>query len=387
MAFDAAQIRLSDVGMPSDSWHTTSLLSVVSEACSTSPWTLDGTSRWQPAFKRHVAVTSAAARLAERGFDLDGLVRGGFGEQLTGAILARAVQAAVELRRGLDIPQEPSVLGERLLSSAAPSAFPDDLLDAFTFARMGGCAEFTGRTRGWITESERVAELLCWRLPTDDQWRSCDVRSDLSVDAVAVWLRDRFLSTYLSDWSTRSLHLEFRYQLGSDHAPVDEHGMHDREVGVDGLAGVIARRVTGLDASEGDFFPLQEEAIELLNRGRNEEAVALFQGALFTSPNSRRLQNNLAFCLIPSRSKQAMEAFSELVADGFDTELSLANLCTAQIAAGDLDTASVTLRHLESLPRTERSLRLWDLRGGEPSIVTTSSVVDHLREQLAAAAP
>jgi hypothetical protein len=67
--------------------------------------------------------------------------------------------------------------------------------------------------------------------------------------------------------------------------------------------------------------------------GTTDAAAGLFQGALFGLPDSPRLQNNLAFCLIPTQPEQSAAILELLHKGGFERELTAANLATAAVVS------------------------------------------------------
>ncbi|MEX2375673.1 MAG: hypothetical protein WD942_08840 [Dehalococcoidia bacterium] len=385
--FDVGRIRLSDRGMPGHHWHTSSLLHLVAQACVQSPWVVAGFIGWGDSYKRHVAVTSAAARLSERGFDIETVVRGGLGQSFVGTVVAAACRAATEmLVDGADsIPRAPRQLGTWLLD-AAPS--PLDEIDQHSlFSRVVGDPEFrdfTGRVGAYVTSgASRAADILCWRLPGDEEWDALRPET-VRLDDDAVWLRDRFLSTYLDEWATKSLHREYRYSLGRLSGPVPPSEMGKRKVPVQVLESQIARRhVLEEGPGTGGFAPLQDEALSLLHEGNIEAATGLFQGALYSSPDSPRLQNNLAFCLIPTQPEQAAVILESLHRKGFERELTAANLATAAVVRGDPEGARRWANEVGGSLSGEQSYYLWDL-GTEPAkVVYVEDVRGHIHALVA----
>lgn len=385
--FDVGRIRLSDRGMPGHQWHTSSLLHLVAQACVQNPWFTSGFIGWGDPYKRHVAVTSATARLSERGFDIETVVRHGFGRSFVGTVISAACRAATEIAAdGADsIPPAPRRLGGWLLD-VAPAPLGD--VDRYSlFPRVAADPEFrdfTGRVAAFVASgASRAAEILCWRLPSDDDWLSLKPVT-LRLDDDAVWLRDRFLSTYLDEWATQSLHREYKYQLGRLSGPVPPSEMGRRVVSAESLESCIARRHALEDGpGTGDFAPLQEEALGLLREGNIDAAASLFQGALFSSPESPRLRNNLAFCLIPTQPEQAVAILEPLHRQGFERELTAANLATAAVVLGDHESARRWAKEVGGSPSPKQSYHLWDVAAVPAQVIYVEDLLGHVRELIA----
>ena len=60
---------------------------------------------------------------------------------------------------------------------------------------------------------------MSWRPPTIDEFLAYDLGNESAIKAECrrpLWVMDRFTETYLKDWDTDSLRLEWRYQQGSE---------------------------------------------------------------------------------------------------------------------------------------------------------------------------
>lgn len=382
--FDVGQICIRDRGMPDDHWHTVSLLRTVAMACSAPPWTRGGLGSYGDKFKRDVAVTSAAARLYERGFEVDALVRSGLGARLRGAVIGFAVHAAVDRchRPDVDVPRPAEELASQLLDRIPTEEVPTDP-NAFFFQvmREDRYIPFTSAVAGWIRAEPRVAELLCWIMPTRDAWARIEP-AELERDAVQTWLLDRFLLTYLSDWWTSSLHAEHRWVEKKISSPLANGQLELRLVPQGRLNAEIARRAVEGDRVANSFTTIEEEVLEHLEAGRHETAITLVHGALFASPRSPGLRNALAFCLIPENPPGAEDLLSELVEEEVVLPVALANRAMAAILRGDRDTAIQSAAILERIHWEQHRCWLWDYDDGELRIVQTDDPAGHTRALL-----
>ena len=206
--FDAGQIYALHRGVPDSTWHSVALLRVVERACVLNPHRGElyepGVSR----LRHRIAVTSAAARLAERGYDIDGLVRFGFGSLLVNGMMGLAIDLAWLSASRPDPPdwwQEVASLIAPFSPDASRYSSPADFVVAVqTHDRT---ANFVVRLVRWI-ESAELRDLILWLLPSRDEWEAISDDTDFvpaTADPSVVWIRDRFLQTYVKDWKpTRS---------------------------------------------------------------------------------------------------------------------------------------------------------------------------------------
>jgi hypothetical protein len=77
--------------------------------------------------QRRVAVTTAAARLGERGYNIDELVRDVFGSRQTGELTRLSARVAFDIASdSREVPDALRHLGEALLASAAVDPQPGE---------------------------------------------------------------------------------------------------------------------------------------------------------------------------------------------------------------------------------------------------------------------
>ena len=162
----------------------------------------------------------------------------------------------------------------------------------------------------WTTD--RSFEELLGDLPSDiDALESTDYLSAPPM-GVGRWLIERFTKTYLREWTTSSLHYEWKYIHGLQAAPCRPSEMRSRIVAVDRLAIAIAERSVADGEAIRSVAPaaissqLVSEAIGHLRQGRRREAAALFEGIALAYTDDPHTLNNLAFCLMIDDPERAL---------------------------------------------------------------------------------
>lgn len=378
--FDAGQISLRDRGMPSGSWHPTSLLRTLAYACGAGPFVtpaLPYESGWQ----QSIAVSSATARLSEAGFPVEELVREVFGPIIQGEFIRFFARAAFDLHKANpELPSYYEWVGATVLDDVAPS---EEESFAQYFARvieLPQTVHLRRRAAAWVRTAE-LAELICWEVPEEKAWQSFE---EELVDfreppAQAKWLADRFLVTYLKDWSTVSLHEEYRWCTGHVECPVRRDSLDLRRVPREKLDAEIAKRaVESEDQPTSYQGDLVQRAVQLLQAERAEAAVALFQGALALSDDPW-IQNGLAFCLLTVDPDEATALWERLLLDGFDPPLTRANLAAASLLAGRPHEAGEHARAGLAELESDRPAFLWSVGEDRPELVEVS-LVEYLTE-------
>jgi hypothetical protein len=200
-----------------------------------------------------------------------------------------------------------------------------------------GSAVFVRKASGWVRTAE-LRHVLTWMLPSQSAWADMpEVKDPEGEPCESKWLADRFLLTFVRDWSTASLHQEHRWQGGEASSNVDPAEVGLRVVLGDKLNAEIALRAVTGDGAEYQLA-LLSRAVELLESRQFAEAAAMFEGALAVSPTPW-VRNCLAFCLVPLEPAAATQVFIELLSEELDVALLRANLAAASRVMGDLDGA------------------------------------------------
>lgn len=178
-------------------------------------------------------------------------------------------------------------------------------------------------------------ELIDWKIPI--QIDSIEVHQVLPTpDPIGQWIIDRFTRTYLDKWTTESLRKEWDYIHGQEPAPCPPNEMLTRVVLEEELSKVMADRLARSEQRTpalADSFVKQ--AIELLNKGRRDDAILLFKAATLKEPNSAQAYNNLGFCLLPDDPHLALQHFEKaLTLDGVDKGLANTNRILTLVMLG-----------------------------------------------------
>lgn len=375
--YDTSKIDMEHTGMPEHFWHPAALLRVVAEGCSVSPYIQ--TRRYSSALQREVSVTSAAARLGERGFDVDELVRSVFQGSFVGELKRLSLRVAfdISLTGEASAPVELRPLGKWALKHVDAPEPGDSFSTYLRRAIYNKELESLGRrVAGWIQVAD-LADLLTWNLPVPLEFDSFAEADVGSRECESRWLADRFLLTYVDAWNTSSLHDEFRWASGLGEAPLDRNAMLLRLVPQDRLNAEISQRAVMGDLR--DPRSLLMSGVQYLREGEQEKAVALFQGAL-TVADSQWVRNCLAFALVPSDPAGSERMFRELLAEGFDPPLVHANLAAVKRVLGDIGLAQEhALEGLALLASgTSREAFLWGFVEGSPSLMS-ARVEEYLR--------
>lgn len=335
--YDAGQVVLRHRGLPGHGWHPAALLRVLADssvmAAPISPL------EYNSGLQRRVGVTAGAARLGERGYPLDQLVRTVFGRGQVGEFTRLSARVAFDISTGRrEVPEFLRHLGEALLESTGTAVAADERFAQFLrrLLREPATRRFVRKAAGWVQTAD-LRHVLTWLFPSATAWSDLPEVDEPEPDPEARWLADRFLLTFVHDWATPSLHLEYRWQRGDLFVGVDSVELTLRTVPDDKLnAAIAARAVTG---HGGEYQrSLLSRAIELLEARQFASAVALFEGALAVSP-TQWVRNCLAFCLIPLEPTSASQMLSELLDEGFEPPLVLANLAAASRLSGSIDGA------------------------------------------------
>ena len=376
-AYDASQIAMRYSGQPAHHWHPAALLRVLAEACSTAP--VRRSRRFRTGLERNIAVESAAARLGERGFDIDQLLRCVFKPMFVGEFVRLSSRVAYDLsRQKVAIPDGITRLGERILADiGAPDAEQSFSAYLQKVIRDPSTPILSRRMAGWVSVAD-LRSLLRWRLPSELEWTSLPELDFSPSICESQWLADRFLLTYVGDWHTASLHEEFRWARGTLRSSVSTENMMLRTLAPDRLNAEIALRTVDGDGS--DPRSLLMAGVDFLQRGEHEQATALFQGALAVSP-SAWVRNCLAFCLVPSDPAIATEMFLQLLTEDFNQPLLCANLAATSRLQHDIESAHAYARRgLEQTSDAKHSTAyLWGFEGGVPTLMADVSLHDYLR--------
>lgn len=334
--FDARETALEDEDKRPSARRTAALLFSLRKDLCEPPDQADPT--------RRERITEALDELARRGFDVELLIRFGFGQQIATAIVLGVVMGP--LLRSLeksdeapfpDLPSTPAPWAEILLARNRGDTAPDDIT---AFARL--LAELTSESHPIFTwaSSATVDDLIEWAAPPAMPEPSLP---GAFMDAAPHrWIVDRFLTTYYDDWETSSLHFEWQYLHGEILPPCPVESFSVRRTTAEEIAGIIAERATK-GAQKKASTPLSRyvfAAVDLLRSGNRDTAASLFEVVIRFEPTNAEAHNNLGFCLLPDRPSDALYHFERASELGWGRNpFSLGNRIYALAKLGRLTSA------------------------------------------------
>lgn len=158
--------------------------------------------------------------------------------------------------------------------------------------------------------------LVNWRAPGRSLLDESEIplAATEPIDSDGKWLVDRFLKTYMHDWSTDSLRREWLYQHGQLQSPCNAADMSSRPIDLTALAQVLAERSAAADPPTVDQSRFASKfvrsAVAFLQEARYIEAAALFEAIVRRQPDDPEALNNLGFCLLASDPDKALKSLS-----------------------------------------------------------------------------
>lgn len=247
--------------------------------------------------------------------------------------------------------------------------------------------------RHWVATAS-LRDVIDLVPPTSPGLEPASVQApDAAVEAY-LWLWERYGNADLETWSDSSLRMEFqlRHQNWTPPFPIDT--LSESEIDDSDLDRELASRFVSGPSEDTQlqlFAQLQQQAIGFLMQGRHRDAAALFEFYLKQNPDSFDARNNLAFCLIPTATQQALFHLEAVrLSQTFNETVTVYNICFALALLG---------RHGEALDRAEAhwqrgdrthtgSAYLWHEQSSGVELFYTVDVVDSfikLGQSLAAA--
>lgn len=364
-SFDAGQLTLRfERQMPDESWPTVALFAVAERLLVAQP-NIDG------AF-RTIAATTALARLAERGFDADWVLREQFGPSLLRTIILASVGVWNRMRIGeIAWQQVPELHGWlRLIADEVPDEYtPEKDLPRLITTCLAGDTYAQGSE--WLMEAS-TSDIVAWRL--GDHFSSPPLQEDMrraGGRTARRWLAERFTRTYLHDWSPESLDWETAFlenpRAVSHRVGIPASTLEERAVTGDQISAATSMHVLealgevlpGMDKGE-----LLDRSLRLLETRKLKEAVALSRAALDTRPSDEDLRALNAFCEIPTDPSRSLRTILELDSPRWmGTAVRAVNVICCRsldVKSAQVETGIAALDL--SLPGSEDRAWLWDLR-------------------------
>lgn len=315
---------------------------------------------------RDEAVREIVNELTRRGLDGDSLLRYGLGPELVWAVLSLLLPRRFPASAVVwDLDPTGSIedkilsgdhcqyadvweiiLGAKKLTDEDSNELPtgDEIVQFVASISMNLIP--------WIL-SAPLGDLIALRPPSPGQlveYGAITWIPEISVMEEYRWAVERFATTHLNDWSTSSLHLEYRWHHGRHPAPCAPDLMSDRPISIAALQAEISQRATSKSTNEIKFGPVGMEtalstkmhsrALELLHQGRHRDAATLYKFALSQNPEDAHAANNLGFCLIPDDPGSALRHLSIAGNLGYSfPEINLYNRSICHFLLGDYHAA------------------------------------------------
>ncbi|SBS77685.1 hypothetical protein MHPYR_470019 [uncultured Mycobacterium sp.] len=360
---------------PSHTWSTAALFRVVVKTLFDEPaWSLF-------AHQRTVWLTSALARLGERGIPADAVVRTYFGPRIRRQIIFEVVGAHRAIARGkVRLLQIPRALRDWLELVPHRETSDELLYDCLT-------GSLSTQIESWIQHGALV-HLIAWRRNAEMiQVAPEDRVVDGGFDATR-WLVDRFTRTRLDDWHRASLDWELAY-LSEPLATartvgVSANVISERPVSESMVVRAISRR-TREPAFNDEVFggmthvEIMENVIALVLRDERSAALELIGKAVEVAPGDLEFEQTLAFLQIPDHCSESEKRLLALRSRrGVRQGLVAASVAICAIRQGRATDAVAVLTELKASADTGRYW-LWSpatLLDEEPVLSEASSLAD-----------
>lgn len=353
--FDAAEAKLRERDLPTEKKSVTALINDLHEHLTTPPWFSDDSE------DRSYVIRASLDELARRGVDIESLVRDGFGPSIAGQI-AVAIALPDMLRvtpmpdRGTlpDVPEAPAEWRNALLS--------EDLLVGDERARVDAVLSSAGRLRAWVDTApindvvDHIAPLRLPSGPAPDRDRTA-----------GAWMVDRFTETYLNEWRKDALRAEWEYLHGFKVGCCPPDVMTERRLDAKDVAAAISdiavnewRHEDTENDQNVNVEAFTSHAIERLNNGDPQAAVAMYRSLVALKPTSATAQNNYGFCLIPEDPSLALDHLRRGQDLGFDDPVNGANqvLCLVLLGRAD-EAADLAAQVLAGIPESAHAY-VWE---------------------------
>lgn len=340
-AFDVRTIAQNYTRLqPAATWPTAALMHTVSTELLVPPW------RASPS-ARSIRLSSALARLGERGIPPDGIIRTCLGRELRRAIFIRTAWSWCGVATGeLEFDGLPRALRDWLqLAQDIETSLPGAPFAVLTLLE-GSAARVT--FDNWL-KTAPLSSVLAWSRDREIE----DISNDEMVlhagaDATR-WVVDRFNHTLLDDWQRSSLEWELAFQhqptLIADRVGLTAELLSERLVTAEMVHAAMVRHLCTPRSTTPviEDLTVPEIISQLVALGRSgdiDQARSLIKQASQLAPDDAHLANALAFFTIPSDPDRAIAEFQRLpFGDNLPPTLRFINLASANLAAGSLDEA------------------------------------------------
>lgn len=363
--FDVGRELLERRGeMPSHQWPTSILLAYVADQLKRQP-NLDPL--W-----RATSITTALARLGERGLPADCMVRTCMGPELLRHIILVSANVWCDIAEGsisrAEVPELEGWLQAVDGDPAISGSWTGDRGWVITRSLQGAPRE---RGEGWMKDAA-LTHLLAWRL--DDYTKTEVGAEDVVLPCGAVgarWIYERFTKTYADDWSeaSRSWEAAFRTDPGAVArcTGVPEEVLQERVVTEEQLNRSILRSVTRTSTTARVDGLSVEEVVEIalvqLEEGFHKGARQLADKASRQVPQHGYLRLLRAFSHLPIEPSVSRDVWQRTLAlgevDGDESHILRADIAASHLMEGSF---SLAIEEVSKIPRngTKAKAWLWD---------------------------
>ncbi|MEU9246372.1 hypothetical protein [Streptomyces sp. NPDC048385] len=269
------------------------------------------------------AFRGVAGELTRRGLDADSLVRYGMSPEViapvVGALALSSLLSLDEAAEAVGISSGQLSDWAKILPQPEITPVGDGAsTEEFESGVADAIVTISPVIVAWVCNA-RLDDIVSLKPPDAEEAKEAldSPPPDSELFEKYRWLVDRFSETFLRDWSTPSLHLEYRWISGNEYPPCEASLMEDRSVGLGELQAEISRRavfppqlpslVQQVDAGGRLVIEMEGHARTLLSQGRCREAAALFEFAGKRRPEDPTVHNDLGFCLIPVNPEDALK--------------------------------------------------------------------------------
>ncbi|WP_448625908.1 hypothetical protein [Geodermatophilus sp. URMC 64] len=384
--FDAAGIGIRDRDRPVEQRRTITLIRDIRDHLATPP------AFFADLHERAYVVATSYEELTKRNVDADLMVRCGAATRVEAGVLFSVLAKEILGNAGVPIDDElqqmpePDPAWRNLLvqARAADKAEDQDLL---AYAATGA---FGRRVGHWLATAT-INEVFDWTAPPVADFLAL-TRPAWTADQVAraTWLVERFTETYLEDWTTDSLEMEWGY-LHSEHPGCcPPEAMRERPTDVTDVARLLAdrhhqewkQRPTSIVDRQFSATDFTRAAAENLAAGRQDAAAAILAAVLRLSPDSPEANNNYGFCILPTDVARSL-GHLEKAATNISEAVELTNAANRVLALhllGRDDEARALAEHALALPTKATPSYLWTHGSGPLRLTEPISPRDHLEQ-------
>jgi hypothetical protein len=356
---------------PAHTWSTAALLKVVVKQLFDEPaWS-------RTAHQRTVWLTSALARLGERGLPADAVVRTYFGPRIRRQIVFEVVGAWKAVAAGkIELNDIPPALRDWLTLVSE-----DEVTDEFIYHCLTG--PLSDAVEAWI-QNGALAHIIGWRHGAQIVDVAPEDRVVIGGLDATRWLIDRFTRTALDDWFRPSLDWELAY-ISDPRATARVVGVSpsmiaERPVSESMVTSAISRRTREPSFNDEVFggmtrVDVMENVIALSLRDERSAALELIRKAVEVVPSDLEFEQALAFLQIPDSCLESERRFHAMRGRrGVREELLTASLAICAIRQGRTSEAVAALGELAT-SADSRPYLLWapaTLTDDEPELYRTS---------------